>query len=228
MNHQKSVSNTILRNIIILSVVLVILIYFTYRPNSWPTGSESLGCLVSVILLSTTLLLLWMLKKRITDDSQKRNVASGLCFGLLWTIEIGINNLVHPRLPLRDYIDNTFWAIIALLILITAAIDAYKSNQFLSGLKSGFWSGLASGAVACLTALILIVFGMKSILLDPLNIKEWSDIKATADTTSMDVYFAYQTFAGAIMHLFILGVIMGLFLGSVGGVVAKALRIIKK
>jgi hypothetical protein len=228
MNHQKSGSNTILRNIIILSVVLVILIYFTYRPNSWPTGSESLGCLVSVILLSTTFLLLWMLKERIIDDSQKRNVASGLCFGLLWTIEIGINNLVHPRLPLRDNIDNTFWVIIALLILITATIDAYKSDQFLSGLKSGFWSGLASGAVACLTALILIVFGMKSILLDPLNIKEWSDAKATADSTSMDVYFAYQTFAGAIMHLFILGVIMGLFLGSVGGVVGKALRIIKK
>jgi hypothetical protein len=60
------------------------------------------------------------------------------------------------------------------------------------------------------------------------NQKEWSNLKASPNSPGIDVYFAYQTFAGAIMHLVILGAIMGLFLGSIGGATDKTLRIIKK
>lgn len=221
-------SNNILRIAIILCILLVILTYFRYRPYSWPVGTEALGCLVSIILLSAIAFLLWIRKDKFINDFQKRNVALGLSFGILWTIEISINNFIRPGLPLRDNIDNTFFAIIAMLILFTAIRDAYQTNKFLDGVISGFWSGLSSGAVACLTALILIVFGMKYILLDPLNLKEWSDLKGSANSPGLDVYFAYQTFAGAIMHLVILGAIMGLFLGSIGGAIGKTLRIMKK
>ena len=212
----------------VLSIILAIATYFRYRPYSWPTGLEALGCLVSIILMATALIILWILRDKIINDLQRRNVALGLCFGLLWTIEISINNLVRPELPLRDNIDNTFWAIIALLILITAIRDAYQANKFLYGIKSGFWSGLTSGAIACLTALIFVVFGMKYLLMDPVNIKEWTDIKATENSPGMDVYFAYQTFAGAIMHLFILGAIMGSLLGIIGGFIGRTLHLIKK
>lgn len=222
--HSEINSNNILRITIFLNIILVVAIYFLYRPSSWPTGFEASGCLGSVILLASTVLLLWIMRNKIIYDQQKKNVALGLSFGLLWTIEISINNFIRPGLPLRDIIDNMFFAIIALLILITATRDAYQTNKFIGGVKSGFWSGLASGAVACFTALILIVFGMKYILLDPLNIKEWTDIKSTANTQSMSVYFAYQTFAGALMHLIILGAIMGLFLGSFGGLIGKTLK----
>jgi hypothetical protein len=221
-------SNKIFSILILLSIILVIVTYFLYRQISWPIGSEALGCLLSVMSLSSTLLIIWILRDKLINDLQKRNVTLGLWFGLLWTIEISINNLVRPGLPLRDNIDNTFWAIIALLILIAAIRDAYRTNLFLNGVISGFWSGLASGAVACLTALIFVVFGMKFILLDPLNIKEWTDIKATNNSPGMDVYFAYQTFAGAIMHLFILGAIMGLLLGIIGGTIGKLLNLLKK
>jgi hypothetical protein len=221
-------SNNILRISMVLCIILIIAIYFSYRPYSWPTGLEALGCLVSIILMTTALLVFWLLGVKIINDIQKRNVALGLGFGLLWTIEISINNLIRPGLPLRDNIDNIFWAIIALLILIAAIRDAYQTNKFLYGVKSGFWSGIASGAVACLTALIFIVFGMKYLLMDPVNIKEWTDIKATQNSPGMDVYFAYQTFSGAIMHLFVLGAIMGLLLGSIGGLIGKALNISKK
>jgi hypothetical protein len=202
--------------------------YFRYRPYSWPTGLEASGCLISILLIATTLLLLWQLRDKIINDLQKRNVALGLGFGLFWTVEISINNIIRPGLPLRDYIDNIFWAMIALLILITAIRDAYQTNKFLNGVKSGFWSGISSGAIACLTALIFIVFGMKYILLDPLNIKEWTDIKAGENSPGMDVYFAYQSFAGAIGHLFILGVIMGLLLGTFGGFIGKILHFLIK
>jgi hypothetical protein len=228
MNIRKMKSNNILNISIVLSICLVISIYFRYRPYSWPTGSEALGCLISIISMIATLLTLWILRDKIINDLQKRNVTLGLWFGLLWTIEIGINNLIQPGLPLRDNIDNIFWAIIALLILISAIWDAYQTNKFLNGVKSGFWSGIASGAVACLTALIFVVFGMKYLLMDPVNIKEWTDIKASENSPCMGVYFAYQTFAGAIMHLFILGVIMGLFLGIIGGFIGKTLNFSKK
>ena len=226
MNFPEVKSNIILRILLILCIFLVISIYFIYRPKSWPAGTEVSGCAASLVMLIITLLLLWRLKDRTIDESQKKNVSAGICFGLLWTVEIGINNLIHPGLPLRDIIDDTFWAIIALLIFVTAATDAYRSDRFLSGLLSGFWSGFSSGAVACLTALMLIAFGMKYIITDPLNIREWNDLKATADSSSMAVYFAYQTFAGAIMHLFVLGIFMGLFLGTIGGLAGKAMKII--
>lgn len=228
MNLSKMKSNKILSMLIALSIILIIVMYFRYRPYSWPTGSEALGFLVSIILMAATLLVLWILRDKIINDLQKRNVALGLGFGVLWTLEIIINNLIRPGLPLRDNIDNIFWVIIALLILITAIREAYMTNKFLNGVKSGFWSGIASGAVACLTALVFVVFGMKYLLMDPVNIKEWTDIQATEKSPGMDVYFAYQTFAGAVMHLFILGFIMGLLLGIIGGFIGKTLHLSKK
>ena len=65
-------------------------------------------------------------------------------------------------------------------------------------------------------------------MLDPVNIKEWTDIKATENSSGIDVYFAYQTFTGAVLHLYLLGAILGLVLGSVGGLFGKALLILKK
>jgi len=209
-------SNTILRTITFLSILLVIFIFFMYRYDSWPHGTEALGCVTAIIILSSTTAFLWFSRNQISDDIQKRNVRTGLYIGLLWTIEIGINNIIRPGLPLRDYIDNSFWGLIAILILFSACIESYRTKSFLNGLRAGFWSGFASGVVSCLTALFLIVFGMKLILLDPLNIKEWADIKTTENTTVMAVYFAYQTLAGALMHL-ILGMIMGVLLGSIAG-----------
>ncbi len=119
------------------------------------------------------------------------------------------------------------------IILVFAIYFHYRSYSWPAGLEaagclvSGFWSGIASGAVACLTALIFVVFGMKYLLMDPVNIKEWTDIRATENSPGMEVYFAYQTFAGAIMHLFVLGAIMGLLLGAIGGFIGKVLHSLK-
>lgn len=228
MNFLELKSNGILRISVILSIVLVISIYFLYRPVLWPLGTEAAGCLISVVMLTATLILLWKLKEKFINGLQKRNVAIGLCFGLLWTIEISINNFIRPELPLRDNIDNIFFTVIAILIYVNAVREAFRTNSFSDGLKSGFWSGISSGSVACLTGLALFVFGMKYILLDPLNLTEWAHVKDAATPKEMSVYFAYQTFAGAIMHLFILGAFMGLILGVIAGLTGNILIIIKK
>ena len=221
-------SNYILRVTFILCIILVILTWALYRPFSWPFGPEAAGCLIALFMLTATTFLHWRLKERFISDLQTRNVAIGLGFGLLWTIEISINNFIHPDIPLRDNIDNIIFSVIAILIFMKSTWDAYLHNNLYDGLRSGFWSGISSGAIACLTALALIIFGMKYILLDPLNLKEWSDIKSESKSSGMDVYFAYQTFTGAIMHLFILGALMGLVLGALGGVAGKTISIIKR
>jgi hypothetical protein len=221
-------SNLILRTVIILSIILIILMFFLYRPYAWPLGYEAEGSLLSIIMLSGIVYLLWNQKGKFMDELQKKNVSIGLFFGLLWIIEISINNFIRPGLPLRDNIDNILFSIIAVLIFINAVRDAYHTDTFSDGMKAGFWSGISSGAIACIGALALVVFGMKYILLDPLNQKEWASVKETSGYPGMDVYFAYQTFTGAIMHLFILGVLMGVILGVLGGLAGKILFIIKK
>ena len=107
------------------------------------------------------------------------------------------------------------------MILYVSYKDAVDTKKITAGIKAGFFSGFGSGIVACLTALILTCFGMELLLKDPVNIAEWVDMKGKTNYPDMASYFAYQTFAGAIMHLIILGIIMGVLLGIIGGLVGK-------
>ncbi len=221
-------SNVLLRCCLFISLILVIAIYFNYRPFSWPVGLEALGCLISLFILIISVSLLWAFRNASFMKKEQKNLSLGLAIGLLWTIEIGINNLIQPGLPLRDIIDDQFWAVIALLILFFAGVEAFKKKNISAGIISGFWSGTGSGAIACLTALLLIVFGMDCIINDPLNSKEWSEISKTLQYPNIKVYFAYQTFAGALLHLTILGTVMGLILGVLGGIVGKSISYFSK
>jgi|WetSurMetagenome_2_1015567.scaffolds.fasta_scaffold123478_2 hypothetical protein len=221
-------SNLILRTVIILSIILIILMFFLYRPYSWPLGYEAEGSLLSIMMLSGISFLLWKQKGKYIDRLQQKNVTIGLVFGLLWIIELSVNYVFHPELQLRNNIDNIIFSIIAVLIFINSIMDAYQTDAFFDGLKAGFWSGISSGAVACIAALAITVFGMKFILLDPIRQAEWVAVHETSGSPAMDVYFAYRTFATAIMHLFILGAMMGMILGLFGGLAGKILIIIRK
>jgi hypothetical protein len=221
-------SQLALRLSIISSAILVVAIYFIYPAFSWPLGLEAYECLIALLILAASAIIHWLFRNKSIIILQTKNVTVGLWIGLLWTIEIGINNIIHPGLPLRDIVDNIFWAVIAILILIFTTFEAFHTKKIFAGIISGFWIGLASGTIACLTALILIVFGMSYILNDPLNLKEWSDVAKSAHFPNMVVYFAYQTLTGAIMHFVILGAIMGLILGAFGGIIGKNADSFKK
>ncbi|GHO55090.1 hypothetical protein KSB_35650 [Ktedonobacter robiniae] len=152
----------------------------------------------------------------------------GLGAGLFWTAEISMNNILMFGLPLRDILDDLFWAVIALIILGASLQWTYKTNDIHIGMNVGFWSGLSSGAIACLTGLIFVVFGMPLLLHDPLNLAEWSARGATSGAPNMAVYFAYQTLAGALGHLVVLGAMMGLVLGLLGGALGKVGYVLRK
>jgi len=219
-------SYKILTGIIVLCSCLSTAVFLIYRTDSWPSGREPVACAVSTLSLLLMIYFLTRAGEKIKNEENRRITSLGLLIGLLWTAEISVNNFIHPGIPLRDIIDDSFWALVGMFILIISAIKVYKTDRFMSGIVTGFWTGLGSGAVACLSALLLIVFGMRFILLDPLNLKEWTDVRNSAGTSQIDVYFAYQSYAGAIMHLYVLGIIMGLLLGVIGGATGKAMKAI--
>jgi hypothetical protein len=149
----------------------------------------------------------------------------GIILGILWVVEISINNFIAPPLPARDIVDNIFWAVIALVIFVFTTVCAYRAKRFASGMEAGIWSGLVSGIFACCMALALIVFGMHFITHDPLNITEWAARGTNTSAPTMAAYYAYETFAGAFGHLTILGIFMGLLLGLLGGTVGRAIQV---
>lgn len=157
------------------------------------------------------------------DAARSAAIGFGLLVGLLWAVEIGINNFLVPPLPGRDTIDNLLWAAIAVLILLGSLAAAVQAGRFRAGVTFGVWSGLASGAVACGMAMAVVVFGMHFLLHDPLNLAEWAARPPTEAARSMAAYFAFQTLAGALLHLVILGAGMGLLLGALGGGVKLAI-----
>ena len=181
----------------------------------YDTRSRVLAAIGVAVLLVTTGLL-WRGQQWLEQrDGLAEMTFVGTLLGLLWSIEIGINNVLAPPLPLRDHIDNAFWASIALGILVATGLRARRAG-FMQGLRTGVWCGLVSGLIACLTALALIVFGMALILQDPLNRAEWVARQSQTAAPTMAAYFAMETFAGALLHL-TLGVGMGGVLGVVGG-----------
>ena len=220
----------ILRISLLASLLLVLWTFFLYRGTNWPLGVQGIEAAGAFVLLLAVNLALFFHKRKTADLNffRQKGVALGLWAGLLWTVEIGMNNILQPGLPLRDILDDLFWAIIALIIVGASVRYAYQTNEIRIGMKVGFWSGFSSGAVACFTGLFFVVAGMQFLLHDSLNSEEWSVRGATSGTPNMATYFAYQTLAGALLHLVVLGAIMGIVLGLVGGALGKLANFIGK
>src|SRR5436305_5491199 len=175
----------LLRMSLLVSLLLVLCTFFLYRGTNWPLGVEGMeagGAFALLFALNLT----FFLKKRRTADLNgyhQKSVLLGLVVGLLWTAEISMNNILQPGLPTRDILDDLFWAAIAFIILLASIHYAYRTNDMQCGIKVGFWSGLSSGAIACLTGLFFVVVGMPLLLRDPLNSAEWSARGATSGTS---------------------------------------------
>jgi hypothetical protein len=206
-----------------VSALLVPLIAARYGYDPQSFGLAAAGELILLVAVATV----WLAARRVRflPGPDPLAIRMGLALGLLWALEIGINNFLAPPLPARDVIDNSFWALIALTILGLAGVASYRVNRFVPGLVSGLWSGAVSGVGACGMALAVIAFGMAFITRDPLNVAEWAARGPASDAPSLAAYFAFETLAGAFLHLTVLGVGMGGLLGLVGGLAGKALRV---
>jgi len=224
-----STKNALYSALIVLSIIgmlLVGIVAFRYSYSLSSAIESGIGFIVLLAISGS----LWLYRNRPSRymNSAERNgvIFFGIIFGLLWVIEISINNFIAPPLPARDIVDNIFWAIIAFSILAFSIIQAYQKDSLVHGIEAGIWNGFVSGLLACCVALIIIVFGMRFILQDPLNVSEWVGRGTGSIAPTMAAYFAFETFAGAFGHLIILGLVMGSLLGIVGGSVGKGIKLI--
>ena len=208
----------------VFATMLVPIVALTYSYNTLTAAASGLG----FVLLVGADWFLWAFRKRSNQSSNPipapNALRVGLILGLLWAVEIGINNFAAPPLPARDHIDNLFWGVIAVSILVLASMRAFQAGSLVRGIEAGTWSGFVSGLVACCAALAMIVFGMRFILSDPVNIAEWAGRGSGANAPTMAAYFAFETFAGAFGHLIVLGIAMGALLGLIGGGIGKCVR----
>jgi amino acid transporter len=128
MNSTRTTLYSLLIALSILGMLLVSIVALRYSYNSLSAIESVAGFLV----LGAAAGSLWLYRKRTSQraHSSERNglLLFGMALGLLWVIEISINNFIAPPLPARDIIDNTFWAVIAASILVASIIHAYKNN----------------------------------------------------------------------------------------------------
>ena len=201
----------------LIDAVLALSVGFSYRYNASSMIEACLGAALLFLIAGG----LWFYRRRSKTRGNslalQQAIVIGMILGLLWMVEIGINNFIAPPLPARDIIDNLFWIVIALSILIFAVLQAYQTGSIVHGIEVGTWSGFVSGMLACCMALVMVVFGMRFIMQDPLNIAEWAGQQAVSPAPGMAAYFAFETFAGALGHLTILGIGMGALLGGAAG-----------
>ncbi len=215
---------SILFAVSLVGTVLVPIVALLYSYSTLSAIESGAGFAILLAVAGS----LWLVRRRSSQrkDSRAihRAVLVGMVLGLLWMVEISINNFVAPPLPTRDIIDNIFWTVIALSILIFTIFRAYQTDSLARGIEAGTWSGFVSGLLACCMALSVIVFGMRFLTQDPLNVAEWAELGASSQAPTMAAYFAFETLAGAFGHLIILGIVMGGLLGAVGGGLGKSIQ----
>jgi hypothetical protein len=213
-----------------LALLLVVLILLRYPGNAattstyWLYGAGAVG----VLALVAGGIVFWRGQTLANAGPiYTLGVRGGLVLGLLWVVEISFNNVVPPEISTgaaRFIVDNAAWLGIWLGTVALGFVGSLRTGRVATGLLIGLWSGLISGGLACLTALLLIVFGMPLLLRDPLNQAEWIKYGAEDGAPDMATYFAYETLAGAFWHLVFLGVLAGGALGGFGGLLAVSGR----
>jgi hypothetical protein len=88
--------------------------------------------------------------------------------------------------------------------------------------------GSAPRQAIAINGLLLVTVFIQCLLRDPLNIQEYALRGAAEHSSDMAAYFAYDTMAGALGHLLILGLAMGVLLGAVGGLIPHLLGFVMR
>jgi hypothetical protein len=213
-----------------LAIVLVGVTLLRYRGNAQSaTGYLGLGLAgIGTLLVAGLLLALPATRTHSAEGARtlSNGVVLGVVLGILWILEINYNNIFTPPIAVRDPVDNVFWAVIALAIFVQAFLAAFRTQRFFRGVQAGFWSGTVSGLVACLMGLALVVFLLRLVTADPVSLQEWNELGRSSGAPDIATYFAYETLAGALLHLFVLGAIMGVLLGVLGGGLGRIAAVI--
>ena len=114
---------------LLLSAVLVLGIALEYAYDASSRIAAAAGFAVLLVTLAGT----WRITRATRNDAAPTPLDAmtrlGLLLGMLWVIEIGINNVIAPPLPGRDTIDDLFWGLIALGVLAASVASAFRSGR---------------------------------------------------------------------------------------------------
>jgi hypothetical protein len=149
----------------------------------------------------------------------------GIGLGLLWMVEIGVNNVFPAdRIALgsRDAIDDAIWALISLLTLGAGAVAARRAGSVAAGTSIGLWSGIVSGLLAYLGALLVAVLFPGAAERDPDLLSKfpasgYPDLPTDAAYSLIGPW----PIGGGAAHLWLLGIGAGLLLGALGGLIGS-------
>ena len=213
-----------------LAVADAVMIAITAARFAYDSTTRWIAVASAVVMLATAATFQWMSRRPISADAlawRTQTIRVGAWLGALWVIEISTNNLATPPVPLRDHIDNAFWLTIAVVMLAYTARAAHRAQAIGVGVSAGAWMGAVSGLIACTAGLVLIAFGTVLLARDPVNVTEWAARGASTTAPNIEAYFAFESLAGALGHLTVLGIVMGTLLGAIGGVLGAGARAVR-
>jgi hypothetical protein len=211
-----------------VAVALAVVPLVKYRgPAASEPGYLVLGLgYITALLITGGLIVAGLGTRTIEDDHTARTgIAIGVITGAVWVAEESYNLIFTAPIPERDLVDDLLLALIALVILISAFVRAFRTRQVRHGVRLGLWSGAVSGMIACLAAEIFIVFFIHLLTQDPASVQEWADQGSGSGAPTIETYWAYASLKGALLlHLVLVGPVMGGVLGALGGAIGAGVR----
>jgi len=139
----------------------------------------------------------------------------GVLVGGFWLVEALAGNLGFDLVT--SWVRLAYYGAIFAVLALTFVAGGYaglRTGRIAAGTLAGLWSGLISGLIACIVLVSMTYLFMGMLQLDPQNIQEFGRNGAPDLATSI----VGESLAGGINHLW-LGPLLGVALGTVGGVV---------
>lgn len=148
----------------------------------------------------------------------------GTVVGVLWWIEILEGNVW--RLPGWWLSLLYFGAAIAAYLLpgVAAALVAWRTSDFRSGLLAGVWTGMLGSLLTFIGAMVILWLCHTSFLQDPQNLREFLRSRARGGTPVLDTYIVGDLFAGLIVHLAFIGIVLSAIAGVIGAAIGQTLH----
>jgi hypothetical protein len=156
--------------------------------------------------------------------ARRLGIGLGAGLGLLWTVEITVNNVFPAdRVPVgtRDIVDDVIWVGICLLTLVAAGVAARRAGRMAVGAGVGLWSGIVSGLFAYLAALLVAALFLSGPQHDPELIAGFAASGYPDLATDATFSLIGSPVGGAGGHLWLLGIAAGTLLGALGGFVGS-------
>lgn len=148
----------------------------------------------------------------------------GTAVGVLWWIEILEGNVW--RLPGWWLSLLYFGAAIAAYLLpgFAAALVAMRMSNFRWGLLAGVWTGMVGSLLTFIGGMAILWIFHASFLQDPQNLREFLRSQARGEASDLDTYIVGDMFAGLIVHLAFIGIVLSAIAGAIGAAIGQTLQ----